>query len=283
VSKGAKLTVNNAVIKFAAPTASFFRNLSVEGTFECHGSLFTSVEDSGPDQWHSLELTGSAEPHSINKCEFRHGGPAVTIGRDAVVSIVESSIHDNSDTGIGIGFPSTTPGASVTIQATTIENNGGVGISVSRAQVFVFDSVITGNETGMWFNMSSLRGPSTISNSIISDNLGYGIDFYYSAIAGLVVTDNTITNNNGGEPVQVQAVKMNFMSTWTGNDFGGTYICPCPFEIESPIKTFTAYWGNPCFSIGKDPPPEGPITTTSRSMTVEGKTVHCRVDHVPNQ
>lgn len=283
VLEGATLTVNNATVKFAAPTEPnmFGRQLVVLGALSCLNSVFTSMEDTKRGEWMGVRLKKGSQPSSLEGCEFRNGGhgevdytnAAIYVEGGVKLSVKNSWIHDNRCSGIA------SLDGVIQITDSVISRNG-IGVAANMAHLTLLGSTVQHNGTGLWFNYvdSYALDRSAIHSNRIVDNSDWGINFRASRVYA-DGTDNEIRGNGSvAGIVQINSIMTTPGANWTRNYFGETYLCDCP-ESESGITSHISYTPV-CFTVNV-PPPEGPVSSNVWYKRVNPTTIiSCRSDRI---
>jgi parallel beta-helix repeat protein len=155
---GSSTTISEGVTVTAQPGAlvKLTGTLTVKGTLDVNGTaegpvVFTSSTNTAPGQWTGIALQTGAGGSSLSHAEIRYAKTAIVVSGGISPEIVDSTIRDNSVTGISAvtGSPQITGNSlsdngkgivvsgkgSPEIAENTIEDCTGYGISRTLTQI----------------------------------------------------------------------------------------------------------------------------------------------------
>jgi hypothetical protein len=167
-----------------------------------------------------------------------HSGVRVQEGR---VVVEWSVIRDNSGDGVWTCYPPF--GTQTIVRNSRILDNGGAAVWGTETDLYVADSFISGNGSGLdiqadgnitvsnsvirgnnGHGISSVRSYAHVYNSIIENNQGDGIDHGNNQWYQLTVSDSMI-RGNGGYGLKLWQTRGSVHNTSiTGNQKGGLYV-----------------------------------------------------------
>jgi hypothetical protein len=252
---GSSTTISGGVTVTAEPgaTVKLSGSLTSKGTLDVNGTseqpvLFTSSKDTAAGQWTGIVLQAGAGASDLSHAEVRYGKTGIAVGGGISPTIANSTVRDNSLTGISAVAGSTQIRATTLVRnpsgilvsgegnpviaENTIEDCTGYGISQTisekqTGQVHIHDNVVercgSSSKASIYvfagdFN-SHLTG-LTLAGNTVADGKGRAIDYYTNPLDDTVPADideNTITGN-ASNAVWV-AGKLTESATWENHGF----------------------------------------------------------------
>lgn len=170
----------------------------------CAGErVLNTLDSAGSLTLHEVTLTGG---DSLFGAALQHAGDATLddttvtgnaggAGRvlesslgGAVLNLTDSTIHDNTGTGVALSL------GQVHINDSTITNNSGRGVGLTDGALSVAGSTISGNGGDGVRTTGQGSGLFTLTNTTVDNNGGTGV--ICSACGDLTVSGSTITGNH---------------------------------------------------------------------------------------
>jgi hypothetical protein len=225
VSSGVTLTIDPGVVVMGKPG----KRLKVEGHLAAQGTLaeriiFTSWDDSGPDQWEGLSFDGVAGGGTghLRYATVRYGGDDLYVlnATAGEVRLEHCRVHGALDRGLytsngrvviddttfasnGIatsdGGLMATAGSVMTVTGSTFENNAGYGLYTDGTQLWLSDTHFTGNGN------YPLRTEAHNLHRALSGNTFSGNTPNRLLTHGTMEGSATLSNSNGLAAYELQA------------------------------------------------------------------------------